>query len=379
MTLRRNALKGILLISLGMICTRTMAEPGVTDDTIKFGMSNPLSGNSAEYGRQLKLGMDIYFQHINNAGGINGRKLEIVSLDDGYEASRTLANTKALVEEHKVFALASYYGTNNIVNTAPYLSEVHVPLVGVISGAESIREPANPYIFNTRASYHDEAVAITAQLDSLGMKNMGIIYLNNGFGRYGFSGVMTELTRLGRKPSMTAYLDPESPNIEAAAAEVEKANLQALVIAANHKPSADLIKAIHAKRHYPQIIVLSPVGADALFKEIGPDSQGVGISQVMPFPWSTSVPIVKEYQDMLKKYGKEEAPSYYTLEGFVNAKLIVDALKKLGRDITRAKYIAALEGTHDLGGFVLKYEGKNRSGTKFVEMTVVGKNGKVLR
>lgn len=360
------------------------AEPGVTDNTITVGMSAPFSGPNGAYGIDMRQTILAYFEQQNKAGGVNGRKLELVALDDGYETERTLANTKVLLQEKNVFALLAYYGSspttealNNIIGPAK------VPLVGTISGANSLREPisANPnsrYMFNVRASYADESEAMISQLVSLGLKNIAVLYQNDGFGKSGLEGVTAALKKHNLTPSAVGTVERNSVDVSKALGPIATANPQAVVMVTLYKPTAAFVKAMKKSGQNPMFMTLSPVGTEQLVQELGPDARGIGISQVVPYPWSDVTPVVREYQKLAARPG---AYSYYGMEGYLMARTLVEGLKRAGKELSREKLVLALESMNniDFGGYRLNYSPTARHGSRFVELTVVGPGGKILK
>ncbi len=375
--------KQLLTVAAIAISSLAAAEPGVTDSTITLGMSSPFSGPNGAYGTEMREVVERYFDQVNKAGGVNGRKLALVALDDGYETDRTVANTNTLINDKKVFSLLAYYGSSPTTEAMnKVFGPARVPLVGTISGAGTLREPIakNPgsaYMFNIRASYADETEAIVNQLVSLGLKNIAVFYQNDGFGKSGLEGVTAALKKHNLAPIVAATVERNSLDVTAAVEAIAKAKPQAVVMVTLYKPTAAFVKAMKKAGQNPMLMTLSPVGTQQLVAELGADARGIGVSQVMPYPWNSVVPIVHEYQKLV---GSKAGYSYYGIEAYVTARTAVDALKKTGRDLTREKYIAALESTNaDLGGFTVAFSGTSRQGSRFVEMTVIGPGGKVLR
>lgn len=376
--------RALLLAILSWVGGVLAGEVGVTDSTILIGMTAPFSGPSGAYGLDMKTVINAYFRQINDAGGIHGRRLDLRAIDDGYETERTLVNTRNLIAQEKVFALLASYGSSP---TTAAMNEVfgiaRVPLVGTISGADSIRQspkdnPNNRYMFNVRASYANETEAIVNQLTSLGFKNIAVLYQNDGFGKSGLDGVVAALKKHGQAPSAVATVERNSVDVGQAVQTIAKANPQAVIMVTLYKPTAAFVRAMRKIGQTPQFMTLSPVGADLLVQELGDEARGIGISQVMPYPWNDTTPIVREYQRLLGPNGK---PSYYGLEAYAMAKLLVDAIRKTGKDLTREKFIATLENmqNHDLGGYRVSYSANDRLGSRFVDLTVVGSGGRVLR
>ncbi|UCV23933.1 ABC transporter substrate-binding protein [Ferribacterium limneticum] len=373
------------LAAVGAIAFSTLcwAEPGVTDTTITLGMSAPLSGPNGAYGLDMRQTITTYFEQVNKAGGINGRKLELIALDDGYETERTVANTKTLIKEKNVFALLAYYGsspTTETMNTV--FGPAKVPLVGTISGAATLRESlaTNPnarYMFNVRASYADEAEVIVNQMVSLGLKNIAVFYQNDGFGKSGLDGVTAALKKHNLAPSAVGTVERNSVDVAKAVETIAKATPQAVVMVTLYKPTAAFVKAMKKVGQHPMLMTLSPVGAELLVQELGPDSRGIGVSQVVPYPWNNVVPVVRDYQ----KLSDKGAYSYYGMEGYLMAKTMIEGLKRAGKDLTRDKLVSSLESMNgaDLGGYRINYGPNTRLGSRFVELTVIGQGGKILK
>jgi branched-chain amino acid transport system substrate-binding protein len=376
-------LKQFIAVAAIAFSTTVAAEPGVTDSKITLGMSAPFSGPNGAYGNDMRTVIQTVFDQVNKGGGVNGRKLELIALDDGYETERTVANTKTLINEKNVFALLAYYGsspTTEAMNTV--FGPARVPLVGTISGAGTLREslaqnPSNRQMFNVRASYADETDAIVNQLVSLGLKSIAVFYQNDGFGKSGLEGVTAALKKHNLAPSAVGTVERNSVEVDPAVTAIGKAKPQAVVMVTLYKPTAAFVRAMKKAGQNPMFMTLSPVGTEQLVQELGPEARGIGISQVMPYPWNDIVPMVRDYQKLV---GSKGGYSYYGIEGYATAKIMVDALRRAGKDLTREKLFAALESTNtDLGGFRVSYSPTSRLGSRFVELTVVGPGGKILK
>ncbi|HNC16504.1 MAG TPA: ABC transporter substrate-binding protein [Accumulibacter sp.] len=374
----------VFAMFLAWIGCSSAAEIGVSDRSITIGMTAPFSGPNGAYGQDMKAVILSYFRQVNESGGVFGRKLELLSEDDGYETEKAVANTRRLISEKKVFAMIASYGSSP---TTAAMNEVfgiaRVPLVGTISGADSLRQtprenPNNRYMFNVRASYADESEAIVNQLVSLGFKKIAVFYQNDGFGKSGLDGVVNALRRHNQAPSVVASVERNSLDIAAAVQAITQNKPQAVIMVTLYKPTAAFVRALRKAGQTPQMMTLSPVGADLLVQELGDDARGIGISQVMPHPWNEGVAMVREYQHLLGKSGKF---SYYGVEAYAMARVLVDALRKAGKEPTREKLVTALEGmqNHDIGGYRVTYSANERRGSRFVELTAIGSGGQVLR
>ena len=375
--------KQLLTVAAIAFSSLSAAESGVTENRITLGMSSPFSGPNGAYGTEMREVIERYFDQVNKGGGVNGRKLALAALDDGYETDRAVANTKALIDDKKVFSLLAFYGSSPTTEAMnKVFGPARVPLVGTISGAGSLREPIsqNPssrYMFNVRASYADETEAIVNQIVSFGLKNIAVFYQNDGFGKSGLDGVTAALKKHNLAPSAVATVERNSTEVASAVDAIAKTKPQTVIMVTLYKPTAAFVKAMKAAGQRPMYMTLSPVGTEQLVKELGADARGIGISQVMPYPWNDIVPVVRDYQKLI---GNKASSSYYGIEAYIMARITVDALRRAGKDPTREKYMEALESTNmDLGGFRVTFSPSNRQGSRFVEMTVIGPGGKILR
>jgi ABC-type branched-subunit amino acid transport system substrate-binding protein len=378
-------LKRLLALSLIAGSAHILAaDPGISDNTITLGMSSPFSGTNGAYGLEMRQTIEAYFEQLNKAGGVNGRKLELVAIDDGYETDRSIANSKSLIEEKKVFALLAYYGSSPTTESMNKIfGPAKVPLVGTISGAGTLREPvsANPnsrYMFNVRASYADETDAIVNQLVSLGLKSIAVFYQNDGFGKSGLDGVTAALKKHNMTPSAVGTVERNSVDVAKAVESISKNTPQAVIMVTLSKPTTAFVKAMKKSGQNPMLMTLSPVGAEQLVQDLGAEARGIGISQVVPYPWNDTIPVVRDYQKLV---GGKTGFTYYALEGYLMARVMVEGIKRAGKDLTREKLVGALEGlnNNDFGGFRVTYGGSNRQGSRFVELTVVGPGGKLLK
>jgi ABC-type branched-subunit amino acid transport system substrate-binding protein len=328
----------------------------------------------------MQAGAAAYFKSVNKKGGVHGRTLVLKTLDDGYEVDRTVANVKTLINEDRVFALFGLRGTAHTNAAAKIFTPARVPLFATFSGAQSLREPFNRYLFHVRASYLDETDAIFRQVSSMGLSRIGVFYQNDGYGKEGRAAAENSAKKYNVTISALGTVEPNSSDAKSAAAAIARIQPQVVVMYASYKASAELVRDMRAAQ-YAQFMNLSIVGATALAKELGNDARGIGVSQVVPFPWNIGIPIVKEYQTvMTTETGKSEY-SFLTLESYLSARILVEGLRRAGRDLTREKLIAALETIHDegFGGFRVNFSPTNHAASKFVELTVIGKDGQILR
>jgi ABC-type branched-subunit amino acid transport system substrate-binding protein len=367
----------LLLVALSPAC----AETGVTPTTILIGQSVSLSGPTGSLGQEMQAGAVAYFNHVNKQGGVNGRAIVLKTLDDGYEVDRTVANVKTLIDNDGVFALFGLRGTAHTNAAAKIFTPAQVPLFATFSGAQSLREPFNRYIFHVRSSYADETDAIFKQLSELKLNRIGVFYQNDGYGKEGKAAAEAAVKKYELTISAVGTVEPNSSDVIGAVAAIARIQPQAVVMYASYKASAEFVRGMRKAQLYPQYMNLSIVGATALAKELGNDARGIGVSQVVPFPWNIGIPVVKEYQMVMKEQTGKSDYSFLTLESYLSARILVDGLRRAGRDLTREKLIAALETMHDasFGGFRVDYSRTHHAASRFVELTVIGKDGTILR
>jgi ABC-type branched-subunit amino acid transport system substrate-binding protein len=340
---------------------RTPAPQGVSDTEVVLGMSASFSGPAKELGRGMKTGIDIAFAAANEAGGINGRKLRLIALDDGYEPERTKAVMKELAEQRKVFGFIGNVGTPTAEVAVPIALEKKMLFFGPFTGAGLLRhDPPDRYVFNYRASYAEETAAMVKYLvDSRRIRpeEIAVFAQQDGYGDAGFNGVAKMLRKYRRDPDKAlrvGYKRNTSDVQDAVDAILKNKRIRAVVMVPTYKPAARFISAVKAER--PDIIFssVSFVGSNALAEELvshGPKvAEGVIVTQVVPLPSSKSTAVLK-YQELLPKYSLGEKPDFVSLEGYLAASLFIEGLRRAGRDFSSEGFIDALEGMRgvDLG------------------------------
>ena len=363
----------LVLLTVFPLAQTALAQ-GVTTDTILIGQSAALSGPAEQLGNEMKSGAEAYFDVINKSGGVNGRKIRLVSLDDGYEPEKAAANTRKLIAEDKVLALFGYVGTPTSNAALPIFTEAKVPFVGAFTGAQSLREPFNRYIFNVRASYFDETEQIVAHLVQQGITKIAVFYQNDAYGKAGLAGVERAMKARKLDIGATATVERNTTDVSAAVATLAKSDTGAIIMIGAYKSCAAFIRAMKLKGAFQQFWNVSFVGSKALSSELGDEGRGVQISQVVPFPWSDVTPIVREYQKLI---GGPANASFTSLEGYIAAKIMVEGLKRAGKNPTRESLVDGLAsmGKIDLGGFTVNYSPTNHNGSSFVDLTIISRAG----
>ena len=369
-----------LLAAAAFFSSAAAAEDGVTANRILLGQAAVFSGPAAQLGIQMRNGIKTYLDYVNERGGVHGRKIELVSEDDRYEPSVAPAASKKLIEEHKVFALLGYVGTPTGVAHLPVITQAKVPLVGMFTGAEALRAPLNRYVFHVRASYYDETEKIVEQVVSTGGKKIAVFYQNDAYGEAGRKGTEIALTKRSMKIYSNGTVERNTLKVENAVKTISSTEPDAVVMVGAYAACAEFIKQMKKAGSGATFYNVSFVGSKALADALGESGSGVAISQVVPFPWERAVPVVKEYQALAAKSGFKDY-NFSAMEGFLTAKVMVEGLRRAGKNPTREGLVDALERMQDvdLGGFYVSYSPKNHAGSKFVDLTIIGRNGKFLR
>ncbi len=344
----------------------------------------PLTGVLASTGQQMVLGGKIYFDWVNAQGGVHGAKIKHTVLDDGYKVDETVRLTQEALLDPEVIALFGFAGTANVSKllTDGILDVGGAPLVAPYTGGEALRSPFNPYIFHVRAGYVDETEHMVHQAATLGMTRIAVMYQNDAFGKAGLAGVEAALTKRNMKLLVAASYERNTDQVDDAVKQIKAAAPQATIMISVNRSTAAFAKQYRAAGGGGQLYNISVVDPAELVKLAGLKAvHGLGISQVVPFPFGANKPAVREYQTLMKKYGGGQAVSYTSFEEFLGAKVLVEGLRRAGPAPTRAKLVKALESidNYDLGGTRVGYSPTNRIGSRFVEVTVIGASGKLLR
>ncbi|WP_186510938.1 ABC transporter substrate-binding protein [Caenimonas sedimenti] len=356
------------------------AEPGVSDREVVVGQSIGLTGPLGELGQDIANGARAYFDGVNERGGIHGRRVRVITLDDGYKVDQTVRNVQQLVEEDQVFALFNVMGTPNSAAILPLVERAGVPFFSPFTGAEVTRSPVLPGVFNVRASYRDEAEKLVQHLATVGIQRVSVVHQANGFGKDGMAGVEAAMQRRGLKIHSAASIQTDASDAGQAVAALNDSRPGAVILITAGKPTFEFIKAYNKLRRGMQFYTLSVMGAQANIRALGPDGVGVVVASVVPFPWSHAHPLAKEYQAAMNRIGQREY-SFVSFESYINAKVLAEAMRRAGRDLTRARLVAAAEGMAHVsfGGFDLGYGKDQRQGSRFVELTIIGANGRFTK
>jgi branched-chain amino acid transport system substrate-binding protein len=377
MPFARSLLCGFLLL---FSFAGANAQNGVSDKEIVVGQFAAMSGPAAQLGQRMQVGIEAYFKAVNAQGGVNGRTLKLVVRDDGYEPEKAAAAARALINDDKVFALVGAVGTPTGLAALPIVTEEKIPLVGLFTGAQALREPFNRNLFHVRASYFDETERIVQHLTTLGIKKIAVFYQNDAYGKAGLEGVERALKKRQMQPVATATVERNSVDVAKSLATILPAAPEAVVQVSAYKSCAEFIKQARGKGYGGQFFNVSFVGSKALADELGAAGLGVVISQVVPFPYSAAIPVVREYQQRMGEAGQKDF-DFSSMEGYLTAKVLVEGLRRAGRNLTRESLVTALESMKEVnfGGFVVNYSAQNHQGSNFTDLTIIGQGGKFMR
>ncbi len=348
------------------------ADPGVSGSEVALGMSNALSGPAAALGTGVKKGAMAYFDKINASGGVHGRRIKVISYDDQYEPKATVANTEKLIKDDKVFALFGYVGTPTSTAVLPLINKEKILFFGPFTGAEFLRNPVNKYIFNVRSSYFDEAEAQVEYLtQKQGIKKIGMFIQNDAYGLAVKGGIIKALKKRNMTIAGEGLYERNTENIDAGFAEIRKANPEAVSMVGTYKAMSAFIKRAKAEQFNPIFLNVSFVGTAALIKELGSAGDGVIVTQAVPSPNDTSLQIVGKYQSDMKAAGYNEF-DFTDLEGYIDALVLTEILKKAGQNLTRESFAKAAENLNiNTGGLKFAYAPNNHQALNKVYMTKI--------
>ncbi|MGA2292514.1 ABC transporter substrate-binding protein [Bradyrhizobium sp.] len=370
---------GVALFLAAAICRDARAaEIGVSPDRILFGQAAALDGPSSALGQGMRQGLLAAFAEVNATGGVHGRKLELISRDDGYDPDRSVAQTTRLIEEDKVFALIGAVGTPTAAATVPIAQARNVPFIGPFTGAAFLRAPELRNVVNIRASYGAEAEAwIKHLIEDLQVRNIAIFYQDDAFGRDGLAGVKRALEKRNMELTAEGTFERNTKAIGSALRTLKRTEPQAVVMVGPYGPCAEFIKLAHRSGFYPIFVNISFVGANALAKELGPEGKGVIVSEVVPFPWDASVKVVADYQAAVRALDPKLKPEFVSLEGYLAGRLVASVLEMAGPEPTRAELLRLINdvGRFDISGDIMTFGPKAQDAPPKVFLTVIQADG----
>ncbi|EJL86174.1 ABC-type branched-chain amino acid transport system, periplasmic component [Herbaspirillum sp. CF444] len=370
----RGWLFRILPMLLAWSFSPVHAETGVTNTRILLGQSVGLSGPTAQMSRQLLIGARAYFDKINKQGGVHGRRIELVIRDDKYTASLAAYNTRQLIESDKVFALFGFVGLPTSRAAVPIATKARVPFFAPLTGGPSLHAPFNRYVFTLRASYAEEYAYALHNLSSMGLRRFALVYQQDQSG-VSIKQAVEDQARTEAIDLVSIDIDVDGRNVEPVIAKILDARSEvAMLLTGDYLASARIVRALRSRGYQGQFFAISFVGQKALAEELGDLARGILVTQVVPFPWRVSMPLVAEYRKRMSEAGYENL-TFSSLEGYIAARVLVEGLRRAQRDLTREKLIRALESinarNYSDGGYVINFSPHNHNASQYVDMAAM--------
>jgi branched-chain amino acid transport system substrate-binding protein len=348
---------------------------------IVIGQTADFSGPVAAGVKEAAAGAKLYIDHVNANGGVNGERIVVVSMDDKFEPAIAAANARELITKKKVLALFLTRGTPHNQAILPLLSEFGVPLVAPSTGAMALHDPVNPWVFNVRASYQHEANRAIRHLSLVGLTHIGIVQVKDSFGTDAIKGALAAFKEVNGAPLFVEAYDREKPDFSAVQKTVVADNPQAILFLGSGKTVVDGVAAIRAAGSHAQIVTLSNNASDGFIKSLGVNAAGTIVTQVFPYERSVANPMVKQARDYQKAATGDDRVTPAMLEGFAGAKVLVEGLRRAGKQPTREKLRDALESLHryDIGGLEVSFSPSSHTGLDYTDLSIIGSDGKFQR
>lgn len=382
--MRDSVLIALLACALGSTGAGDAAcsdRTGVDDQRILLGQSAALEGPAAELGRGMNAGLRAAFDEANAAGGIHGRKLELIALDDGYEPTRAIENVQQLIAHDGVFALIGSVGTPTSRAVVPIAEAAGVPFIAPFTGATFLRDPAWRTVVNIRAGYNEEAEAAVQYLVmTLGLRRIAVLYQDDTFGRDGLQAVNRALARRGLELVGDATFKRNTTAVKRAVLDLRALEPDAVFIVGPYHPAAEFIRVSHSIGFRPRFAALSFVGGQALAEEMGAQGEGVLITQVVPPFWDPSIDLSREFEESLRRHASDERPGFVSLEGYIAGRLVVEVLQGLGEAPTRTAFLDRLRSgvAHGPNGYPLRFSAGENQGSSAVFLTLIDAQGQLV-
>jgi len=364
---------------VAVLCAGLLATPvavhAQAGGTIVIGQSAPLSGSNKDLGEDIRDGALAYFKKVNDAGGVNGRKIELVSLDDANDTKRSEANTKKLLEEHNVIALFGYGSATLSRPALPHVEQARITFFAPFTGADPMRK-FNRYVYNHRASYADELEKIVEHYSTIGAKRFAVLHYDDAVGNANFAVVDRALKARGLAPVAVASVQRTQTDLSKEVAATVKATPDVVITTTLYKTTAEFVKLAHKQNIGAQFVSNSFAGSTALAQALGTEGVGVVMTQVVPSVARTTTPIVREYQQASDRLLGKKDYSYTSLESYIAARVLVEGIRRAGQNPTRESLLKALDGlgAMDLGGYIVTFSPNDHNGSNYVSLTILSRD-----
>jgi ABC-type branched-subunit amino acid transport system substrate-binding protein len=353
---------------------------GNANAQLRIGQPSGFTGSVAAGVKENTEGAKLYFDAVNQRGGVLGQTIELISVDDKFDPATTVDLARKLITQQGVLALFLNRGTPHAQALLPLLTEYRVPLVGPSTGAMALHEPVHPWVFNVRAPYQREAVKAVKHLASMGMTRIAVLQTDDSFGADSAAGADQGFAAAGLKPVLQQKFPREKPDFAALATKVAQSEAQAVIYLGSSATVASGVKALRTAGSSAQVVTLSNNASDGFIKLLGEHARGVIVSQVYPNERAVNYRLIKEAQDLAKAKGLAGI-SPAMIEGFAAAKVLVEGLRRAGAKPTSSSLRDALESLQkfDVGGLEISYSATDHSGLEFADLSIIGGDGKFMR
>ena len=343
--------------------------------TLLLGQSCALSGPAKNLGLNMRAGLQAAIAEINDSGGVKGHTLQLRSKDDGYEPDKAIKNTLELIQDDQVFLLIGEVGTPTSKAVLPLIDRYEIPFFAPLTGAELLRTPPHPYVINIRKSYYQEMEALVSHLtDTLNMRHVACFYQNDSYGFAGLEGVKRALQKRDMQLTSMGSYERNTIAVMGGMKAIYKKNPEAIILVGTYAACSEFIKLSKAKYPGKRIFGnISFVGTKSLQEALGHYGKDVLVSQVVPFPWDDTLPLVAEYRRAMTKYQRNTPVGFISLEGYIAGKLFAAISEAVVGNLTRKKFIQTMYkvGTFNLGGVVLQFNTTNDPGMDTVGLTTI--------
>lgn len=343
------------------------AENGVSQSEILLGETTNVTGLNPEHSKEIKQGSDLAFSIVNKSGGVNGRKIKVISVDDAYDPKKAVENVRTLIDYRKVFAIFQVFGTPTASAIIPLIEQKNVPLIAPITGAQFLRMPLKKNVFNVRVSYDQEAMEMVRVLTAKNKKKVAIVTQDDAFGEAGLSASQRALDHFGLKRVARGTYHRNTADVKGALDEIVPAEPDAVLIWGTAIPAGKFVHAAIAKGMKAVFFGCSPQMVNEFVDAVGDEGDHeIYVTQSVPFYSNHPAKIVKTYIADAKSIDLE--PSTGGFEGFLNAQVTIDAFRKAGPLLTRDAFRTALEqiSKEDFGGLKMMFSAKHHQGLEQV-------------
>jgi branched-chain amino acid transport system substrate-binding protein len=360
---------------IGILVFIPLKQNSIAADSIVLGQSCALSGPAKNLGLEMRAGLLAAFSKVNDEGGVGGRDILLISKDDGYEPDRAVKNTKFFIEDLDVFMIIGEVGTPTSKAVVPIIESHKIPFFAPFTGAEFLRSPFRKYVINVRASYFQEMERLASYLiDEKKIKKIACFYQNDSYGFAGLQGIKLALQKRGMELLSQGPYERNTVAVMGGLQDVHKGDPEAIVLVGAYSACAEYIKLSKVKKGGDRIYCsISFVGTDSLKKALGRYGDDVIVSQVVPYPKDTDIPLIEEYVEAMEKYQHDLPVSFTSLEGYIAGKLFILIARSVKGELTREKFITTMEktGRFNLGGIILQFGENDHQGMDTIYLTKI--------